>query len=90
MKPITETLRAIEARRMKLFSVNVQYTLMVMAETDRQAEIVGEQCAGEDGSEADMSTAIEVTSLDQVPSEWVDSIPFGTKENRPCREILTK
>jgi hypothetical protein len=69
----------------------VEYTLLVVADTEREAETEAEYYAGEDGSEPDMSVAHQVRTIEDVPNEWRNCIPFGgdRKDERTCRERVT-
>lgn len=75
----------------RLWRVTVEYTLLVVAETEREAETEAEYYAGENGGEADMSIAHVVRTIEDVPNEWRNSIPFGgdRKDGRTCWERVT-
>lgn len=75
----------------RLWRVTVEYELLVVADTERQAESEAEYYAGEDGSEPSLTVATKVHKIEEVPSEWQDSIPFGgdRKDERTCRERVT-
>jgi hypothetical protein len=76
--------------RPRLWRVTVEYTLLVVADNERQAEAEAEYNAGEDGSEPDLTIAHEVRAIEDVPADWQDSIPFGgdRKDERTCRERI--
>jgi len=75
----------------RLWRVTVEYTLLVVADTEREAETEAEYYVGEDGSEPDMSIAHQVRTIEDVPNEWRNSIPFGgdRKDERTCRARVT-
>ena len=75
----------------RLWRVTVEYTLLVVADNEREAATEAVYYAGEDGSEPDMSIAHQVCSIEDVPNEWRNSIPFGgdRKDERTCRERVT-
>ncbi len=77
---------------MSLYKITVEYTIMIEAETERDAELDVERFVGEDGTNPDLSHAVEVKTVKQVPKDWVDAIPFGgdTKDDRTCKERLTE
>ena len=74
-----------------LWRVTVEYELLVVADSERQAESEAEYHAGEDGSEPSLTVATRVQKIEDVPDEWRDSIPFGgdQKDERTCRERVT-
>ena len=75
----------------RLWRVTVEYELLVVADTERQAESEAEYYAGEDGSEPSLTVATKVHKIEDVPADWQDSIPFGgdRKDERTCRERVT-
>lgn len=66
-----------------LYKVEVRYVMMVLADTKEEAE--REACnaikIGDDPEEE--LWAEKVTSKDDVPAEWLDSIPWGKPRNNP-------
>jgi len=75
----------------RLWRVTVEYELLVVADSERQAEAEAEYYAGEDGSEPSLTVATKVQKIEDVPAEWQDSIPFGgdRKDERTVRERVT-
>jgi len=75
----------------RLWRVTVEYELLVVADNKHEAETEAEHYAGEDGSEPDMSIAHKVLTIEDVPNEWRNCIPFGgdQKDERTCRERVT-
>ncbi len=75
----------------RLWRVTVEYELLVVADSERQAESEAEYYAGEDGSEPSLTVATKVHKIEDVPADWQDSIPFGgdRKDERTCRERVT-
>jgi hypothetical protein len=75
----------------RLWRVTVEYELLVVADTERQAESEAEYYSREDGSSVTMTVANKVQKIEDVPAEWQDSIPFGgdRKDERTCRERVT-
>lgn len=86
-----QSLGAAHGSASRLWRVTVEYTLLVVADSEREAETEAEYYAGEDGSEPDMSIARQVRTIEDVPNEWRNSIPFGgdRKDERTCRERVT-
>ena len=74
-----------------LWRVTVEYELLVVADTERQAESEAEYYSREDGSSVTMTVANEIRKIEDVPADWQDSIPFGgdRKDERTCRERVT-
>jgi hypothetical protein len=77
--------------KLNLWRVTVEYELIVVADSELQAELAGEYHAGKDGSDPSLTSATSVKKMDDVPAEWKDSIPFGgdRKDERTCRERVT-
>ena len=75
----------------RLWRVTVEYELLVVADSERQAESEAEYYAGDDGSEPSLTVATKVHKIEDVPADWQDSIPFGgdRKDERTCRERVT-
>ena len=75
----------------RLWRVTVEYELLVVADNERQAESDAEHYSREDGSSVTMTVANKVHKIEDVPTEWQDSIPFGgdRKDERTCRERVT-
>ena len=72
----------------RLWRVTIEYELMVVAKSRRQAEMEAEYHAGRDGSKPSVVLAQEVQTPDQIADDWEESIPFGgdRKDERTCRE----
>lgn len=74
---------------MKLFAVRIERVVMVVAESDQQAQRVALTNEREEiSNDPDFIDARPVTTLDQVPPEWRDCFPYGTKEYVTCEKIL--
>lgn len=71
----------------RIFEVTVTKTILVLAEDEREAELeAGTYESEEDGS---IDVLGEVTSIDRVPEEWKDALPFGDQEgDLTVRQIL--
>lgn len=76
----------------RLWRVTVEYELLVVADNEREAESEGEYYAGEDGSEPGMVIAHQVRSVEEIPHEWRQAIPFGgdRDDERTCVERVTQ
>jgi hypothetical protein len=74
-----------------LWRVTVEYELLVVADSERQAESEAKYYAGDDGSEPSLNVATKVHKIEDVPADWQDSIPFGgdQKDERTVRERMT-
>lgn len=83
--------RAAPGSASRLWRVTVEYELLVVADSERQAESEAEYYAGDDGSEPSLTVATKVHKIEDVPADWQDSIPFGgdRKDERTCRERVT-
>lgn len=86
-----ETPSQTAAPASSLWRVTVEYTMLVVADNERQAEAEAVYNAREDG-EPDLTTAREVRAIEDVPPDWRDSLPFGgdPKDERTCRERIQK
>ena len=75
----------------KLYKVNLEYTVLLMAENAALAESEAESLVGEDGADtADMVISHEVKELDDIPIEWRDALPFNNYDNETCAQIVEK
>jgi len=74
---------------MKIFVVDIQRSIMVVAEDERDAESVA--LSNEREESPDLISAHEVKGLEQVPKEWRDTIPYGENEDgKTIRQIMTE
>lgn len=75
----------------RLWRVTVEYELIVVADDEWRAALEGEFYAGEDGSEASSTMAHPIKSIEEVPQEWRDAIPFAGErgDERTVRERVT-
>jgi hypothetical protein len=80
---------------MKLYKVSVEYTTFVLAKDEKEAEM---EAVGTDVTHdlcyenTDFVSAQIVKSLDQVPKEWRNSLPFTSyliKEEKTIEELLS-
>lgn len=76
----------------RLWRVTVEYELLVVADSERQAETEAEYYAREDGSSVNLTIATKVEKIEDVPTDWQDSIPFGgdRKDERTVRERVSQ
>ena len=74
----------------KLWTVTIEYTLVVVADNERKAESEAEYNAGKDGTVANIIGVEPVRFIEDAPKDWQDSIPFGgdRKDQRTCRQRL--
>jgi len=75
----------------KLFLVDVSSTMMVLAETQEDAEAVAEEFQYDDAAPQEFA-AREVTHAGLVPPDWLDSYPWhdteGDEPERTVQQIL--
>lgn len=91
-KPETgQTLAPTACSASRLWRVTVEYELLVVADNEREAESEGEYYAGEDGSEPGIVMANQVRTVEEIPAEWRQAIPFGgdRDDERTCVERVT-
>lgn len=74
---------------MSLYKVEITYVLMIAADSPLAAEMRAEMTVGADGAEADEAHATEVTTLADIPKEWLGCIPFGDKSDLTCEQRLS-
>lgn len=74
----------------KLYRVQVEYTLFIVAENKMMAEGEAHYYIREDGSEPDIVIAREIKEFREIDYEWRNSIPFGSdkKDERTCSQRL--
>jgi hypothetical protein len=71
----------------KIFEVSVTKTILVLAEDEREAELeAGTYESEEDG---DVHVVGEITSMDHVPEQWKDALPYGGDGEQTIKQILT-
>lgn len=62
----------------RLFEVTVEKTIYVLAEDEAEAELEAKTYEGEEDAENVM--AREITSANQIPGEYMDTLPYGNDE----------
>lgn len=72
---------------MKIFEVNVTKTILVLAQDEREAEL--EAGTYESEEPGDVQVVGEITSMDQVPEQWKDALPYGGDGDLTIKQILT-
>lgn len=73
-------------KTMQLFEVTVTKTLVVAAESQREAELVA--LSYERDESGWVESCAEVKSIDQLPADWVDSLPYNGGGDQSCRQIM--
>lgn len=74
---------------MKLYRVTYSGEAYVLADSPEAAERTMEREIRVDGLGLAVEASGEVTSLDGIPDEWIDALPFGfLGEEKSIREIL--
>jgi hypothetical protein len=77
---------------MPLYKVTIEHTLMMYAENELDAQLNAEDAAREAVREdfgINVVVEGEVTKLTELPTDWVDSCPYGEGGNqRTCKEWL--
>lgn len=78
---------------LRLFRVQLERTLYVLAKDAREAEQIGERNEREEClNDLDFCHATPATDLSKVPVEWRDSLPYapwGHKEEKTVEQILS-
>ena len=76
---------------MKLWAVNIERTIMVMAESETDAEQLANESEREECiNYPDFVSARECKYLGDVPKIWRDCIPYGSSDDRNCQQIIEK
>lgn len=77
---------------LRLFRVQLERTLYVLAKDAREAEQIGERNEREEcGNDLDFCHATPATDLAKVPVEWRDSLPYAPwdhKEEKTVEQLL--
>lgn len=79
---------------MKLYKVQVEHTFFMVAEDDQDAAIISEGYAREameHDLDIDLVTEYEVTSVQEIPKNWRDAIPYGDAEDafKTCAQYVS-
>jgi ADP-ribose pyrophosphatase YjhB (NUDIX family) len=75
----------------RLFAVDVEKTVMVLAEDSQQAIRIAEREAQSDDAEFDATYAKEVAEIKDVPRDWIDLYPYSGRNQEcllTCGEIV--
>lgn len=97
MMPISEELREaisdeakfkkyLEKQNKKPYLVTVETTLIVMAKDEKDADRQGQYYAREE--EPNIVSSKLLKSMDEVPSEWNECLPYNDKTDRTINQIL--
>ena len=71
---------------MKLYKVSVQYETLVLAENPQDAIRQGNYAVKYE--EPILTTEQEITSVDQVPKEWLNCYPWNGKADKTVKQIV--
>jgi hypothetical protein len=74
----------------KLYKVNVEVDVYVMAESLGDAAKIAKHFAGDEVPEFSKAHASEVSSLYEIPEDWKNQIPYSKNgnESRTCFTIM--
>ena len=85
-------LGVVSGSPLRLFRVQLERTLYVLAKDAREAERIGERNEREEcGNDLDFCHATPAADLAKIPVEWRDSLPYapwGHKEGKTVEQIL--
>lgn len=70
----------------KLFKVEIERTVMVMAEDEKEAERLALYYEREE--EAENTFLSVVKDLSEVTDDWKESIPYGSEDDQTCEQLL--
>lgn len=71
----------------KLYCVNMEFTMYVMAKDKEDAMRTAEQHVWEEDTYGMASIASLATDNMSVDAEWSDSLPYGVEQDKTCKEI---
>lgn len=60
---------------MNLYKVEIEKVIMVLAEDELDAERIGNRHSSKE--EAEHTSVSKVTSITQVPEDWLNGLPYG-------------
>lgn len=81
--PVTDT---VEVKR--LYNVSIERTIMVMADSEDDAERLALRSEREEiSNEPDFVSANLVTGRPRIPEPWRDSLPYGGDDDMTCAQI---
>jgi len=74
---------------MKLWQVTIERSILVVAETESEAEQLGtDHESDERYNDPDYVSVHEVTDIKRVPKDWRDGIPYGESGDQTCKQFL--
>lgn len=75
---------------MNLYKVEIEKVIMVLAEDELDAERIGNRHSSKE--EAEHTSVSKVTSITQVPEDWLNGLPYGghSGDERTCGQIVGK
>lgn len=73
-------------KTVRLFDVTVTKTLVVAAESEREAERLA--LSYEKDESGYVECCAEVKSIDQLSGDWWDSLPYNMSGDLTCRQIM--
>lgn len=73
---------------MKLYKVSVQYETLVLAENPQDAIRHGNYAVKYEDEQPVLTTQQEITSIDEVPKEWLYCYPWNGKADKTVIQIL--
>lgn len=73
---------------MKLYKVSVQYETLVLAESSKDAIRQGNYAVKYEDEEPILITEQEITSVDEVPKEWLHCYPWNGNADKTVIQIL--
>lgn len=75
----------------KIFKIRVEYETVIMAESIKDAESIGETIIREIDDPPDMVNAEEILCIGDLPNKWNgDYIPWNTDDDDTIEQILKR
>ena len=72
----------------KIWRVEISYEIYVLAENERLAVDAAHEGVGDEEPEVECAT--EVKTLDEIPTQWRDALPYGGTSEKSIRTIYAE
>lgn len=73
----------------QLYAVTIERVIMVMAESEDDAESLAERHERDEiVNEPELVVTSLVDDIHDIPAPWLDSLPYGGDDDRKCEEIF--
>ena len=73
---------------MKLYVVEIERTMLVLAENEQEAEETAESCEQEEMHNFSATFRVMTAERRNVPPQWLNAIPYGGSSDDTVRQIM--